>query len=580
MAGAAGPPDGRLDGAGGVLRGQSAGGVGGGAMAEGRRAPRAGPAWLREDGAAGGGGAGAGAGGPGGSPAAAVERRAAGGARGGGWELVGVAGPPRTAGLRTPRGGGYETPRFLKAVPFAGTGRKTWGNILQDLDDTTALLTKRSSEKETARNLATPSPQVKAELSFSLDGAKAEATQHRPLLTYSLAPTPAPLDASPIVPTGQGLPALQQSQPRFPGMGYPMEPLGPMAAASASADRIVSAPPCSSTSSGTARPGPTSVGLQDVGAATPSVPEELTAGTPEIQRSREKIKAEVRAQLLGPENDVSEGDPATEPQSVEVTEPIDSGSRGPGSCTTSGTTLQETGPDAESARVAEKPATAADLQALREEMVRLIDEKVEEALQNINRDVTGGEVPEAEKAGNTAEDSVAAQRDQPKAAPSQPAAATVRTSAAPIPFSDLNLKPGRTSLAESWSELLSSPLGKAALSASELRIGRSLPSATRAPALGVGTRASPRLSPSAVHVTTMRTSSSLGRILEPTVSSSSRGKSASHQMDDLFKKISGRVQALGGTQVDTRAQEHEDRMRSLSRSIHDLSMRMKFEPPP
>ena len=217
-------------------------------------------------------------------------------------------------------------------------------------------------------------------------------------------------------------------------------------------------------------------------------------------------------------------------------------------------------------------------------MVRLIDEKVEEVLENIKRNVSGGGVQDAEKEENTAEDSVAAprSRDQPRAAPSQPDAAMTRTTA-PRPYSDLNMKSQRTSLAESWSDLLSSPLGKAALSASELRIGRSLPSATRAPALGVGTRASPRLSPSAVHVTSMHTSSSLGRILEPTVSSSSRGKSSSssHQMNDLFKKISGRVKALpvGGTQVDTRAQEHEDRMRSLSRNIHDLSMRMKFEPP-
>ena len=500
-----------------------------------------------------------------------------------------IGGPPPLA--RNPEPSEFVSTQFREAdaeltqfrwpLPFAGTGRKTWGNALQDLDDTTALLTKRSSEKETARNLATPSPQVKAELSFSLDGTQAEASQHRQLLTYGLSRTPAPLDASPIVPSGQGLPALQQGQPRFPGMGYPMEPLAPMAAAFASADRTVSAPPSSSTSSGTARPGPTPVGLQGVGAATPSVQEELAAGTPKIQQSREKIKAEVRAQLLGPEDNVSEGDPTPEPQSLEVTEPVDSGSRGLGSCTSSGTTMQETGPDAELARVAEKPATAADLQALREEMVRLIDEKVEEVLENIKRNVSGGEVQDAEKEENTAEDSVVAPRlrDQPRAAPSQPDAAMTRTTA-PRPYSDLNMKSQRTSLAESWSDLLSSPLGKAALSASELRIGRSLPSATRAPALGVGTRASPRLSPSAVHVTSMHTSSSLGRILEPTVSSGSRGKSSSHQMNDLFKKISGRVQALGGTQVDTRAQEHEDRMRSLSRNIHDLSMRMKFEPPP
>ena len=150
---------------------------------------------------------------------------------------------------------------------------------------------------------------------------------------------------------------------------------------------------------------------------------------------------------------------------------------------------------------------------------------------------------------------------------------------APRRFSDLQLKPGKTSLAESWSELLLSPLGKAAQAASEHRAGRTLPSAARAPALGVGLRAAPKLSPSAAHVTGAGFTGRFGGAAESSPSSRLKEKSSSQQMEDLFKKVSNRVQGIGRAKSGSQAQEQEDRMRDLSRSIQELSLRMKFNPP-
>jgi len=50
-------------------------------------------------------------------------------------------------------------------------------------------------------------------------------------------------------------------------------------------------------------------------------------------------------------------------------------------------------------------------------------------------------------------------------------------------------------------------------------------------------------------------------------------------MEDLFKKVSNRVQGIGRAKSGSQAQEQEDRMRDLSRSIQELSLRMKFNPP-
>ena len=120
---------------------------------------------------------------------------------------------------------------------------------------------------------------------------------------------------------------------------------------------------------------------------------------------------------------------------------------------------------------------------------------------------------------------------------------------------------------------------KAAHAASENRVGRTLPSATRAPALGVGLRAAPKLSHSAAHVVGVGFSGRFGEAAEPAPPSRLNDKSSSQHMEEMFRKISSRVQGLGGVKAGSRAQEHEDRMRDLSRNIQDLSLRMKFNPP-
>ena len=560
-----------------------------GEAAGARRAPRAGPAWLRE----GGGGH------------LTAERGAApagGGARGG-WELTGGAAgagggrrPQGAAsGLRTPRGA-YETPRFLKAVPFAGSGRKTWGNILQDLDNTTALLTKQSSEKETSRNLATPaSPQVRTELSFSLAQTGSAADPRSPL-TFGLPRAPAHLGPSPIAPVaGRELPLPQyQGQPRFPGMGYPMEPVGIVPATVAPADRTLPAPPSSEGPGLAVRATAVAVDPRDGSSAAPPA---TCVEPPSPTRTRAEVMAEFRAELLGPEEESVpeeeapfEEDPAPEeipsPGSQEDSGDMKSScavASASGSHVTS-PAIQPEGdrlPGAKTDLEDEEPVTAADLRALKAELVRLIDEKIEQ-LDAVFRDGTSKPKPRAAGMAETSpeeENLPAVLAGQARPASLTRAAAAGTQMPAPRRFSDLQLKSEKTSLAESWSELLSSPLGKAAHAASENRVGRTLPSATRAPALGVGLRAAPKLSHSAAHVVGVGFSGRFGEAAEPTPPSRLNDKSSSQHMEDMFRKISSRVQGLGGVKAGSRAQEHEDRMRDLSRNIQDLSLRMKFNPP-
>lgn len=484
----------------------------------------------------------------------------------------------------------------MKAVPFAGSGRKTWGNILQDLDNTTALLTKQSSEKETSRNLATPaSPQVRTELSFSLAQAGSAADPHSPL-TFGLPRAPAHLDPSPIAPVaGRELPLPQfQGQPRFPGMGYPMEPVGIVPATVALADRTLPAPPSSEVPGSTVRATAVAAGPRDgSSAAPPATSVELPAPT----RTRAEVMAEVRAELLGPEEEPvpEEETPHKQDQAPEetpgagsqegsgVVEPscaVDSAS---GSRATSPTVQPEGDglPGAKADPGGKEPVTAADLRALKEELVRLIDEKIQQ-LEAAFRE--GTSKPKARTAGTAdtspeEENLPAALSGQARPAPPARDAAAGAQLPPPRRFPDLQLKSEKTSLAESWSELLSSPLGKAAQAASEHRVGRALPSATRAPALGVGLRAAPKLSPSAAHVTGVGSSGRFGGAAGPTPPSRLNDKSSSQHMEDLFRKVSSRVQGFGGVKAGSRAQEHEDRMRDLSRNIQDLSLRMKFNPP-
>ena len=416
-------------------------------------------------------------------------------------------------------------------------------------------------------------------------------------LTFGLPRAPALLDPSPIAPVEGREPPLPQhhGQPRYPGMGYPMEPVGIVPAAVAPADWTLPAAPSSAVPAMAAQASSLAAGPLG-GSVVPPPTTSVERQAP--PRTRAEVMAEVRAELLGPEEEQvpDEGPPPDKgpaPEEFSGTgSQEDSGMEKP-SCTvasasgsrmTSAALRPEGGapPGTKSAPEGEEPVTAADLRALKAELVRLIDEKIEQ-LEATFREVTSEPMPRVD---GTAETSTKKLEGVPAALAGQaqtPALARAAVAGTQMPasrrFSDLQLKPGKTSLAESWSELLLSPLGKAAQAASEHRAGRTLPSAARAPALGVGLRAAPKLSPSAAHVTGAGFTRRFGGAAETSPSSRLNEKSSSQHMEDLFKKVSNRVQGMGRAKSGSQAQEQEDRMRDLSRSIQELSLRMKFNPP-